>query len=71
MANGSGLPSEVQNTPQEVQENIAQYGQAVVDRVNFVRDRVKPSLSIDASGGVDLWHHDQKSISQYTSRPQS
>lgn len=44
-----------------MQKNIAEYGPAVVDRV-IVRDRVKTSLSIDASGGVDLWHHDQKSI---------
>jgi outer membrane receptor for Fe3+-dicitrate len=49
----------VNNTPQEVQDAIAQYGQAIVDRVDFARGRVKPSLSIDASAGVDLWKHDQ------------
>jgi outer membrane receptor for Fe3+-dicitrate len=42
-----------------VQDAIAQYGQAIVDRVDFARGRVKPSLSIDASAGVDLWKHDQ------------
>jgi outer membrane cobalamin receptor len=56
---GSGLPTEVNNTPQEVQDAIAQYGQAIVERVDFARGRVKPSLSIDASAGVDLWKHDQ------------
>jgi outer membrane receptor protein involved in Fe transport len=59
---GSGLPSEVGNTAEEVQRDLEQYGQAVVDRVNFARNRVKPSFSIDASAGVGLWHHDQKSI---------
>ena len=56
---GSGLPAIVDNTPQEIQDAIAQYGQAIVDRVDFARGRVKPSLSIDASAGVDLWKHDQ------------
>lgn len=59
---GSGLPIAVENTPQEIQKDTAQYGQAIVDRVNFARGRVKPSLSLDASAGADLWQHDQKSI---------
>lgn len=48
---GSGLPVAFVGTESEA---IAQYGQQVVDRVNFARGRVKPSLSIDASLGVDL-----------------
>jgi hypothetical protein len=56
---GSGLPAVVDNTPQSIQQAIAQYGQAIVDRVDFARQRVKPSFSIDASAGVDLWKHDQ------------
>jgi TonB-dependent Receptor Plug Domain len=56
---GSGLPTEVSNTPQEVQDAIAQYGRAIVDRVDFAHGRVKPSLSMGASAGVDLWKHDQ------------
>jgi len=58
-AYGSGLPTEVDNTPEEVQQALAQYGQAIVDRVDFAHGRVKPSLSIDASAGIDLWKHDQ------------
>ena len=58
----SGLPAVVDNSPQAIQEAIAEYGQAVVDRVDFARQRVKPSLSIDASGGVDLWQHDRMSM---------
>ena len=56
---GSGLPTEVDNTPQEIQNAIAQYGHSVVDRVNFARGRLKPSFSLNASFGVDLWKHDQ------------
>ena len=56
---GSGLPAVVDDTPQAIQEAVAEYGQAIVNRVDFARGRVKPSLSIDASAGVDLWKHDQ------------
>ncbi len=56
---GSGLPTEVDDSPQEIQNAVAQYGQAIVNRVNFADQRVKPSLSLDVSTGVDLWKHDQ------------
>jgi len=56
---GSGLPIEVANTPEGIQSAIAQYGQAIVERVDFARGRVKPSLSIDISAGVDVWKHDR------------
>jgi TonB dependent receptor/TonB-dependent Receptor Plug Domain len=59
---GSGLPAVVDDTPQAIQEAIAEYGQAIVDRVDFGRQRVKPSLSIDVSTGVDLWKHDQMAM---------
>ena len=55
---GSGLPAEVDNTPEEIQTAIAQYGQAIVDRVDFANGRVKPSLSIGISAGVNLWKRD-------------
>jgi hypothetical protein len=58
---GSGLPAVVDDTPQAIQEAVAEYGQAIVNRVDFARGRVKPSLSIDATAGVDLWKHDQRS----------
>jgi hypothetical protein len=49
---GSGLPFEFTGTEEEA---LAQYGQEVVDRVNFDRGRVRPSLSVDASIGADLY----------------
>jgi hypothetical protein len=58
-AYGSGLPTAAENTPPAIQNAIVQYGQAIVDRVDFARGRVKPWLSIDLSAGVDLWKHDQ------------
>jgi hypothetical protein len=52
---GSGLPVVFDGTEQTA---IAQYGTQIVNRVNFTRGRVKPSLAIDASAGVELWKHD-------------
>jgi hypothetical protein len=49
---GSGLPVDFDGTYEQA---LAEYGQAVVDRVNFYRDRVRPSLSVDASVGGDIW----------------
>jgi outer membrane cobalamin receptor len=53
---GSGLPVEFDGTEEQA---VAQYGQAIVSRVNFDVGRVKPSLSIDASAGADLWKKDK------------
>jgi outer membrane cobalamin receptor len=53
---GSGLPVVFNGTEQTA---IAQYGQRIVDRVNFARGRVKPSLSLDASAGAEIWKHDK------------
>ena len=49
---GSGLPFEdFEDTPEEAAE---QFGQRVVDRVNFETARVRPSASLDASAGAVL-----------------
>ena len=52
---GSGLPVDFDGTYEEA---LAEYGQQVIDRVNFYRDRVRPSLSVDASVGADIWKKD-------------
>ena len=59
---GSGLPAVVDNTPQEILDAIAQYGRAIVERVDFARGRVKPSLSVNASAGVDFWKRDRMAV---------
>jgi outer membrane cobalamin receptor len=53
---GSGLPVVFGGTEQDA---IAQYGSRIVDRIDFVRGRVKPSLSLNASFGTDLWKKDK------------
>lgn len=53
---GSGLPFEFNGTPQQA---LAQYGQAMVDRINFERGRVRPSFAVDMSAGVELYRRDR------------
>jgi outer membrane cobalamin receptor len=48
---GSGLPVEFEGDQATA---LAQYGQRIVDRVNFDRGRIRPSFSLDASAGFDL-----------------
>jgi hypothetical protein len=38
-----------------------QYGQAVLDRINFDRGRVRPSFSLDFSAGAEVWKHEKRS----------
>ncbi len=52
LLSGSGLPFEFDG---EQSDALAQYGPAVVSRLNFDRGRVDPSLSIQASLGVDIY----------------
>ena len=52
---GSGLPFEFSGTPANA---VAQFGQETVNRVNFDAGRVRPSFSLDATAGADLWKKD-------------
>jgi Carboxypeptidase regulatory-like domain/TonB-dependent Receptor Plug Domain len=52
LLSGSGLPFEFDG---EQSDALSQYGPAVVSRLNFDRGRVDPSLSIQASLGVDIY----------------
>jgi hypothetical protein len=56
---GSGLPVAFEGT---IDQATAQYGARIVDRVNFARNRVKPSFSLDASLGADLWKRDSLTL---------
>lgn len=49
---GSGLPFEFQGTEAEA---LAEYGPAVIARIDFARGRVRPQLSMNSSLGVDLY----------------
>ena len=57
-AYGSGLPFVLGAYTDSYQQALAQYGQAVVDRIDFALGRVRPSLSIDASVGAELYKGD-------------
>lgn len=59
----SGLPVESADELPDVAFLQAQYGQAIIDRVNFDRGRVRPSFTIDASVGADLWQRENRSVS--------
>ena len=59
----SGLPVEDVGDLPPREFLVAQYGEAVVNRVNYPRERVLPSFSLNASAGVSLWKHEQRSVS--------
>jgi len=52
---GSGLPFEFTGTYEDA---LAQYGAAMVSRVDFERGRVRPSLAVGASVGAVLYKSD-------------
>jgi hypothetical protein len=52
---GSGLPFEYEGDESDA---LAEYGPAVISRINFARGRILPSLAINASLGIDLHRGD-------------
>jgi hypothetical protein len=58
---GSGLPTDTGDTSARLL--LAQYGAAILDRVNFEHGRVRPSLSLDAAAGAELYHKEQRTAS--------
>jgi hypothetical protein len=60
---GSGLPVELGSGPIDYSFLLLQYGASVLDRVDFVRGRVRPSFSLDAGAGVDLYRRDLRTVS--------
>jgi hypothetical protein len=55
---GSGLPFVPGAFTSTYQQALAQYGQAVVDRVDFAHGRLRPSLDVGASANVELHKSD-------------
>jgi outer membrane cobalamin receptor len=55
----SGLPTEFNGTREDA---AAQYGDKIVDRVNFSDNRSRPGYSLDASAGVVLKQKEKKAI---------
>ncbi len=56
---GSGLPFEYEGDEADA---LAQYGPAVISRINFDRGRIRPSLAISASLGVDIYKSDRMNM---------
>jgi len=56
---GSGLPFDFAGTYQQA---LAEYGQDVVDRINFARGRVKPSFAVDVSAGADVYRSERLKV---------
>jgi hypothetical protein len=55
----SGLPTEFTGTYQDA---AAQYGQSILNRVNFSDGRVRPHYTMNASAGVVLKQKEKKSV---------
>jgi Carboxypeptidase regulatory-like domain len=58
---GSGLPADTGGTDPSLL--LAQYGAAILDRVNLLRGRVRPNLSVDAVAGAELYRKEQRTAS--------
>jgi hypothetical protein len=58
---GSGLPADTAGTDPAIL--LAQYGAAILDRVDLARGRVRPNSSLDAAAGLDAYRKEQRSIS--------
>jgi len=56
---GSGLPFDFGGTYDQA---VAEYGQAVVDRINLDSGRIKPTLSVDVAAGLDLYQKEKRSL---------
>jgi outer membrane cobalamin receptor len=56
---GSGLPADIGNV--NVSDLLAFYGQQILDHVDLARGRVKPSFSLDAAAGAEIYHKEQRS----------
>jgi hypothetical protein len=52
----AGLPFEFDGNPATV---LAQYGQQVLDRINFSRGRIDPSFQVNASVGADVYRSER------------
>jgi outer membrane receptor for Fe3+-dicitrate len=58
---GSGLPANLSST--ETQSFLlAQYGSAILDRVNFDRERTRPTFSLDFAAGAQLYRKELRSV---------
>ncbi len=55
----TGLPFEFEGTEQQA---LAEYGQQVIDRINFARGRIDPAFQVNASAGADVYKSDRMTM---------
>ncbi|HUD56711.1 MAG TPA: TonB-dependent receptor [Terracidiphilus sp.] len=55
----TGLPFQFDGEPSTV---LAEYGQQVLNHINFARGRIDPSFQINASAGADVYHSDRMTM---------
>ncbi|MCU1284520.1 MAG: TonB-dependent receptor [Acidobacteriales bacterium] len=60
-AYGSGLPVELGENFDPAKLNTI-YSAAILERVNFAAQRVRPSSSLDISAGSTLWTHESRAL---------
>lgn len=60
---GSGLPVELDTGNTDYGFLLAQYGPEILSRVDFARGRVRPTYSIDAGAGFDLYKKESRTAS--------
>lgn len=60
---GSGLPVELDTGDTDYSFLLAQYGPQILSQVDFARGRVRPSYSIDAGAGLNLYNKEGKKLS--------
>jgi outer membrane cobalamin receptor len=56
---GSGLPADIGGA--NISDLLAAFGQRILDRVDFVRGRVRPNFSVDLAAGAQIYHKESKS----------
>ncbi len=55
----TGLPFEFEGTQQQA---LLEYGQQVIDRINFARGRIYPAFQVNASAGADVYKSDRMNM---------
>lgn len=55
---GSGLPFQLRDAGNP----LGQYGQQVLDRLNFDRGRIRPAFTVDASAGAEIFKSDRLTL---------
>ncbi len=55
----SGLPFEFDGDPSQA---LMQYGQQVIDRIDFARGRIYPAFQVNASAGADVYKSERMNV---------